>query len=99
MFDLKSSDHRISMFNNVYGSQYQVDIHDESMFGQLGFKKTYHCHAVQSRRVFLESVSPHSWCYQRWGSVACSRGVSATVLLVKSITGSSLDSVLGMPRF
>lgn len=27
------------MFNNVYGSQYQVDIHDESMFGQLGFKK------------------------------------------------------------
>ena len=65
----------------------------------LDLKKTYHCHAVQSRRVFLESVSPHSWCYQRWGSVACSRGVSATVLLVKSITGSSLDSVLGMPRF
>ena len=82
---------------NVYGSQYQVDIHGESMFGQLGFFTIPL--PVQIHRVFLESVSPHSWCYQRWGSVACSRGVSATVLLVKSITGSSLDSVLGMPRF
>ena len=36
------------MFNNVYGSQYQVDIHDESMFGQLGFKKK-HTIAMQFR--------------------------------------------------
>jgi hypothetical protein len=68
------------------------------MFGQLGLKK-HTIASSDSQGIFGVGKSPFLVLstLEKWLVPAVFLRV--TVLLVKSITGSSLDSVLGMPRF